>query len=204
MNEILREAQSVKECRLNGMRKVVEGLVTDYQDERGIIGIDEELKEGIAVLLAMDFQTESCCWGHPEKVDIEEISEEDRIYSANKTMPRINFSGYHPSDGYDADDNPIGYTKEQVESASKKAERDAEKIRGLINGFYQKYIFDKHLIKCDYKDRFELPIFSLVARVPEDFFIMTEANRSDYIEKTREQWAKFLEYLREQYLDNVK
>lgn len=184
-----------REERLQTARKTVEKIYTDYGESgKEHVGIDHELKDGITTLLAMGLQTESSCWGHPERRDDPSV-----LYAEKNLFPYITFSGFQPNDGLDEHGNPQGYSRAQVDAACARMKIDAATLRSLLDAFYgQRPAAGPQNIQLQYPE--DMPAARLVTR-DADRLEEVDRNEQDVaIRQAHDEWKAFLDFMQTAYM----
>lgn len=199
--ENLKDGQKDRQQILEEKRTLVESFYTDYNEEgKERVGIDPELKEGIAVLLAAGFQTEQSCWGHPERRD-----DHEALHAEKNLFPYIVFTGYQPTDGLNEKDEAIGFSKEQVDAACVRMQHDVENLKTLLGEFYEKHQIDpvERWVELRYFDG--MPGAELATRGErvwdeEDAAKVDREKQDLNIAQAQAEWSAFLEFVKEEYV----
>jgi hypothetical protein len=189
--EILERERAIETALL-----AVERMSTDYQKcGKEKVGVDLELKRGVAVFLAMGMETDSSCWGHPERRD-----DENALSAEKNLLPYIDFSGYKPTDGINDDGEQIGYSEEEVDSASRRMKKDAITLEELLDRFYKLHNEKERLIELNYWKDAELPIAKLQTAHAEQIDNMSRDEQDSLIAEARKQWGDFLRFVEKNML----
>lgn len=193
-------ASACKKCkteRINNARSRVEAMYTDYEIEgKERVGVDSELKELVTIFLDMGLETDSSCWGHPERIS----EHKDLEYGEQNYLPYIGFTGYKEGDGMDDKGKPVGYSVTEVEAACERMQEGAKKIRALLDEFLSQNDFENVWIAFDYNDRSGLPAARLDTMLRSEYNEHPEELTEDVIAEARSQWQQFIEFVKDKEL----
>jgi len=181
------ENLSAKGILLEQKRKEVDSFVTIDELPGGTErrrGVDPELREMLALILALGMHPDQSCWGHPEK-----FSQNDNI----KLTPEIHLTGGLPDHEY---------TDEEVERASLKAKKQVTELRELLTEFYRdRKTLDEAKIIVDYID--DMPAFKICSAAGRETLAAHAPSwRSNCIEASRKEWRDFEAFLKKHYFQS--
>lgn len=196
-----------REKTLQEMLIAIQKLVTVYEYEDGskeTVGIDPELRETIAIFLAIGLYTDQSCWGHPEQ------KHQKRYINL---VPYISFSGFpfRLSD-YDLKNNPeieaadeeeddekSGYTMEEVDAAAEHVRIQYPILQHLVNAFYKHHSIHHPLLELKPLSPGS-PTYCLETKGRHELDDLELAQQEIIIREARQQWTLFTQFVKDRYL----
>ncbi len=176
-----RESLAPKDARLEEARGVVDSFATIGRDEKGVetrVAVDPQLREILALLLALGMHPEQSCWGHPERASGRNLI---------GCTPEITLTGQLPD---------REYTSAEAEAAGAEADEDARRLETWLREFYQQRSArpDARIVVDHYEGMPDLTLRSNVTK--RDMLEKNEEERRQCIEAVRKEWEDFEVFLK--------